>query len=122
MISPAVVGLVKLGAGFVVSSGVSTMVGFAAKSSVPKVAPHIIRNIPALAKGFHIFQKVAIPAGAVALAGLASEQAVAYAERRIDENVKAANEMEAVINATSEMAKQKKAAKKAAKAEPEAAE
>lgn len=107
MISPALVSLVKLGAGFVVSSGVSTMVGFAAKSSVPKVAPHLIRKVPALVEGFHLFQKIAIPAGAVALAGLASEQAVAYAERRIDENVKSANDLEATINATVEKAKNK---------------
>lgn len=116
MISPAVVGLVKLGAGFVVSSGVSTMVGFAAKSSVPKVAPYMIRKVPILVKGFHIFQKVAIPAGAVALAGLASEQAVAYAERRIDANVKEANDIEAYVNATVETVVKKKKSKTEPKA------
>jgi hypothetical protein len=89
MINSAIVDVVKMASSFVVSSGVSTMVGYAAKSSVPKVAPAIIRSRPALVKGFHLFQKVAIPAGAAALAGLASEQAVKYSERKIDENVEA---------------------------------
>lgn len=102
MISPAVVDLVKLGAGFVVSSGVSTMVGFAAKSSVPKVAPHIIRGFPVLVKGFHLFQKVAIPAGAAALAGMAAEQAVKYTENRIDENVLMAEKIKAKLDETVE--------------------
>lgn len=100
MISSAVVDLVKLGAGFVVSSGVSTMVGYAAKSSIPKVAPHIIRSRPMLVSGWKLFQKVAIPAGAAALAGMASEQAVKYTEKRIDENVLMAEKMKVKIDET----------------------
>ena len=98
MISPALVSLVKLGAGFVVSSGVSTMVGFAAKSSVPKVAPHVIRRIPSLVKGYHLFQKVAIPAGAACLAGMAAEQAVKYSDKKIDETVKDVETLNQMIN------------------------
>lgn len=103
MFSPAVVSLVKLGAGFAVSSGVSTMVGYAAKSSVPKVAPVLIRKVPSLVKGYHLFQKIAIPAGAVALAGMASEHAVKYAEKRIDENVKAAEQIQTDFEAAKDL-------------------
>ena len=81
--------VVKMASSFLVSSGVGTMIGHAAKSSVPKIAPAIIRSRPALVKGFNLFQKVAIPAGAAALAGMTSEAAVKYAERKIDENVEA---------------------------------
>lgn len=98
MISPVVVSIVKHGAAFVVSSGVSTMVGYAAKSSVPKVAPHLIRKVPSLVKGFHLFQKVAIPAGAAALAGMAAEQAVKYSDRKIDENVHDIEVLKQMIN------------------------
>lgn len=109
MISPAVVVAAKMVSGFVVSSGVSTMVGYAAKSSVPKVAPHIIRGVPAAVKGWKLFQKIAIPAGAAALAGMASEQAVKYADRKIDENAQLLNDMEtkveAVINKNSKDSK-----------------
>lgn len=91
MISPAAVGIFKMASSFVVSSGVSTMVGYAAKSSIPKIAPAIIRSRPALVKGFNLFQKIAIPAGAVALAGMTSEAAVKYSERKIDENIEAFN-------------------------------
>lgn len=94
MINQSVVALAKMASSFVVSSGVSTMVGYAAKQSVPKVAPALIRSRPLLTKGFHLFQKVAIPAGAVALAGMTSEVAVKYAERKIDENVEALNTFE----------------------------
>lgn len=93
IINPAVVELTKMASRFVVSSGVSTMVGYAAKNSVPKVAPAIIRSRPVLVKGYHLFQKIAIPAGAAALAGLASEHAVNYADRKIDETV---GEVEAI--------------------------
>lgn len=94
MFNPAVVEAFKMVSSLAVSSGVSTMVGYAAKSSVPKVAPAIIRSRPLLTKGFHLFQKIAIPAGAAALAGLASEHAVKYSERKIDENVEAFNKIE----------------------------
>jgi len=94
MFNPAVVEAFKMVSSLAVSSGVSTMVGYAAKSSVPKVAPALIRSRPLLTKGFHLFQKVAIPAGAAALAGLASEHAVRYSERKIDENVEALNNIE----------------------------
>jgi hypothetical protein len=87
VVNPIVVEAAKLVGRFVVSSGVSTMVGYAAKSSVPKIAPAIIRSRPALVKGFHLFQKVAIPAGAAALAGMTSEAAIRYTDRKIDENV-----------------------------------
>jgi outer membrane murein-binding lipoprotein Lpp len=95
MISEGLVAVVKHGGAFLVSSGVSTMVGYAAKSSVPKVAPHLIRHIPVAAKSWHLFQKVAIPAGAAALAGMASEQAVKYSDRKIDETVKDINKLQA---------------------------
>jgi hypothetical protein len=104
---------------FLVSSGVSTMVGYAAKQSVPKVAPAIIRSRPVLVKSFHLFQKVAIPAGAAALAGMASEQAVKYSERKIDENVEAINLGETlaanVVNRANEKAAEKDKAKEADK-------
>lgn len=87
MVNAALVDTIKFASHFLVSSGVSTMVGYAAKQSVPKVAPLIIRSRPMLSSAFHLFQKVAIPAGAAALAGMASEQAVKYAEKQIDENV-----------------------------------
>jgi sugar (pentulose or hexulose) kinase len=114
MINPVLVAVVKHGGAFLVSSGVSTMVGYAAKSSVPKVAPHIIRHIPAATKGWHLFQKVAIPAGAAALAGMASEQAVKYSDKKIDETVadieKLQSEMESFVE------------KKASKIKPESSE
>lgn len=87
MINPTVVTLIKLGSNFAVSSGVSTIVGFAAKSAVPKVAPVMIRRFPVAVRGFHAWQKIAIPAGAAALAGLAADKAVKYAEEQIDLNV-----------------------------------
>lgn len=105
MISPAVVDVIKLASGFAVSSGVSTMVGYAAKSSVPKIAPHIIRSRPMLVSGWKIFQKIAIPAGAAALAGMASEQAVKYADEKIDENVQMVNRMQERVDAAKTKAK-----------------
>lgn len=87
MINETLVSTVKLVSAFAVSSGVSTMVGYAAKASVPKTAPHLIRHIPVAVKGYHLFQKVAIPAGAVALAGMAAEQAVKFQENEIDKTV-----------------------------------
>lgn len=94
MINESVVVAVKMASSFLVSSGVGTMVGHAAKNSVPKIAPAIIRSRPLLTKGYHLFQKVAIPAGAAALAGMTSEVAVKFAERKIDENVEALNTFE----------------------------
>lgn len=87
VINPAIVSLIKLGSNFAVASGVSTMVGYAAKSSVPKVAPLMIRKFPVAVKTFHVWQKFAIPAGATALAGMAADKAVKYAEEQIDLNV-----------------------------------
>lgn len=87
MINPTVVSVVKLASNFAVSSGVSTMIGYAAKSSVPKVAPAMIRKFPLAVKTFHGWQKFAIPAGAAALAGMVSDKAVKYAEEQIDINV-----------------------------------
>jgi hypothetical protein len=100
MINPGVVVAVKNVSAMLVASGVSTMVGYAAKSSVPQVAPHLIRHIPVAVKGWKVFQKVAIPAGAAALAGLASEQAVKYADRKIDETVVEIEGLEAMVNFT----------------------
>lgn len=94
MISSAVVDVVKMTSGILVSSGVSTMVGYAAKSSIPKSVPLIIQNSPKLIAGWKVFKKLAIPAGAAALAGMASEQAVKYADRKIDENVEIINNFE----------------------------
>jgi hypothetical protein len=119
VINPVVVELAKMTSRFVVSSGVSTMVGYAARSSVPKIAPAMIRSRPALVKGFHLFQKVAIPAGAAALAGMASEQAIKYADRKIDETV---GEVEAMHDLTANLLKKvndKDAAKQAAKETPD---
>lgn len=104
MINPALISLVKLGSNFLVSSGVSTIVGYAAKSAVPKVAPVMIRKFPVAVKAFHGWQKVAIPAGAAALAGMAADKAVKYAEEQIDLNVMTAEKyiakvQEAVDNA-----------------------
>jgi len=104
MINPILVSGVKLASNFLVSSGVSTIVGYAAKSSVPKVAPIMIRKFPIAVKGFHAWQKFAIPAGATALAGMAAQKAVTYAEEQIDLNVMTAEKyiakvQEAVDNA-----------------------
>ena len=88
MINAGLVAVVKHGGAFLVSSGVSTMVGYAAKSSVPKVAPFMIRKIPIAVKGWQVFHKVAIPAGAAALAGMAAEHAVKYSDKKIDETVR----------------------------------
>jgi len=117
VINPAVVEIAKMASRFVVSSGVSTMVGYAAKSSVPKVAPAIIRSRPILVKGFHLFQKVAIPAGAAALAGMASEQAVKYADRKIDETVAEAEAMNDLTANILKKVNDKDDAKKADKSE-----
>lgn len=105
MIGTTAVAIIKAASAFAVASGVSTMVGYAAKSSVPKVAPLIIRSRPGLSAAFHVFQKVAIPAGAAALAGMASEQAVKYTERRIDEDVATVNGWEAKAKAAVNKAK-----------------
>jgi hypothetical protein len=116
MINPTVIALVKLGSNFAVSSGVSTIVGYAAKSSVPKVAPLMIRKFPIAVRGFHAWQKVAIPAGAVALAGMAADKAVKYAEEQIDLNVMTAEKWVAKVkesvdkaNAASDSAKSNEA-------------
>jgi len=91
VINPLVVSGVKLASNFLVSSGVSTIVGYAAKTAIPKVAPPVIRYLPVGAKTatkiFHGWQKFAIPAGATALAGMAADKAVKYAEEQIDLNV-----------------------------------
>jgi hypothetical protein len=117
VINPVVVEIAKLTSRFVVSSGVSTMVGYAAKSSVPKIAPAIIRSRPALVKTFHLFQKVAIPAGAAALAGMASEQAIKYADRKIDETVLDVDAMHDLTTSVLKKVNDKNAEKDAAKSE-----
>lgn len=108
MISPAVATTIKHVGGFLVSSGVSTMVGYAAKQSVPKVAPISIRHIPVLAKSWKVFQKVAIPAGAAALAGMASEHAVKYSDKKIDETVVELDSMKAMLDDLVTKSKNKK--------------
>lgn len=100
MINESAVVVAKMVSGFFVSSGIGTIVGHAAKTTVPKVAPALIRSRPALVKGYNLFQKIAIPAGAAALAGMTSEAAVKYSERKIDENVEAINNLEALSAAT----------------------
>jgi hypothetical protein len=117
MINQAAVDIFKMASSFAVSSGVSTMVGYAARQSVPKVAPAIIRSRPLLTKGFHLFQKVAIPAGAVALAGLTSEAAVKYSERKIDENIDALKTAEVLATAAVQKANEKAEAKDKAKSD-----
>lgn len=117
MIPQTAIDIFKMASSFAVSSGVSTMVGYAAKSSVPKVAPAIIRSRPALVKGFHLFQKFAIPAGAAALAGMTSEAAVKYSERKIDENIEALKIGEVLATKIVHDANVKAEAKDAAKAE-----
>lgn len=104
MINPLVISGVKLASNLLVSSGVSTIVGYAAKTAVPKVAPKMIRHIPVAVKAFHGWQKFAIPAGAAALAGMTADKAVKYAEEQIDLNVMTAEKyiakvQEAVDNA-----------------------
>lgn len=111
MINEGLVTTVKLVSTFAVSSGVSTMVGFAAKSSVPKHAPWAIRHIPIAVKGFHLFQKVAIPAGAAALAGMAAEQAVKFTEKEIDETVSNIEKYQKQVEAAVQKAKEKNAKK-----------
>lgn len=91
------------------------MVGYAAKSSVPKIAPIAIRHSPKLVSGWKLFQKFAIPAGAAALAGMASEQAVKYADRKIDENVDLINKVENMAAAGLKNVNDKIAEKDAAK-------
>lgn len=100
MLSPAIVGIIKHTSTLAVSSGVSTIVGYAAKNAVPKVAPALIRSRPILNKSFHLFQKVAIPAGAAALAGMVSRQAIKYTEQQIDEHVALFNSTEALVEET----------------------
>jgi hypothetical protein len=107
MINPTLVVLLKLGSNFAVSSGVSTIVGFAAKNAVPKVAPVLIRKFPVAVHGFHFWQKVAIPAGAVALAGMAADKAVKYAEEQIDLNVMTAEKYIAKVQASVDKANKK---------------
>lgn len=91
MINNSVVELVKLGNAIFVSSGVSTIVGYAAKSAVPKKVPHIIRRSSSLIKGWQLFHKIAVPAGATALAGMTAHFTVAYTDKEIDKNVKILN-------------------------------
>lgn len=112
MINETLVSAVKLVSAFAVSSGVSTMVGFAAKSSVPKTAPLMIRHIPIAVKGFHMFQKVAIPAGAFALAGMAAEQAVKYTENDIDKTVSDIEGFQKSVAEAVAVAKARQASKK----------
>lgn len=100
MINESAVVAVKMVSGFFVSSGIGTIVGHAAKTTVPKAAPAILRSRPVLMKGFKLFHKIAIPAGAAALAGMTSEAAVRYSERKIDENVEAINNLEAITATT----------------------
>lgn len=109
MINPVVVTLIKLGSNFAVSSGVSTIVGFAAKSAIPKAAPFMIRKFPVAVHAFHAWQKIAIPAGAVALAGMAADKAVKYAEEQIDLNVMTAEKYIAKVQAAVDTANNKKA-------------
>jgi len=90
------------------------MVGYAAKSSVPKLAPLYIRHIPVAVKSWQVFHKVAIPAGAAALAGMAAEQAVKYSDKKIDDTVKDIEKVRADMESYIE--------KKAAKAKPESSE
>lgn len=106
MVNAILVDTIKLVSSFAVSSGVSTMVGYAAKSSVPKVAPLIIRNSPKLVSGWKLFQKVAIPAGAAALAGLASDAAVKHSEKTIDEYVDLYDKTAKTITARADQAKE----------------
>jgi len=98
MISPVLVSTTKMVSTMLVSSGVSTIVGYAAKSSVPKVAPFTIRHIPAAVTVWKTFQKYAIPAGAAALAGMASEQAVKYADKKIDQTFDDVEKMNVWLN------------------------
>jgi hypothetical protein len=112
MINEGLIAATKLVGGFVVSSGVSTMVGFAAKSSVPKIAPLALRHIPIASKGFHLFQKVAIPVGAFALAGMASEQAVNYFDREVDTVVTDIEKYQKGVEEAVALAKAKAANKK----------
>jgi predicted butyrate kinase (DUF1464 family) len=97
MIGPAVTETAKMVSAILVSSGVSTMVGYAAKASIPKSVPYVIQNSPKLIAGWKVFKKLAIPAGAAALAGMASEQAVKYSEKKIDENVEMVNNLEKTL-------------------------
>lgn len=107
IISPLAVTLLKLGSNLAVSSGVSTIVGFAAKTAVPKVAPVMIRKFPIAVRGFHAWQKIAIPAGAVALAGMAADKAVKYAEEQIDLNVMTAEKYIAKVQESVDKANEK---------------
>lgn len=93
MINDSVVNLVKLGNAVFVSSGVSTIVGYAARSAVPKKVPHLIRASKGLTKTWQLFHKVAIPAGATALAGMAAHYTVAHTDKEIDQSVKALNDL-----------------------------
>lgn len=111
MIPEGVVTTAKLISAFTVSSGVSTMVGFAAKSSVPKIVPWTVRFIPLGPEAFRLFQKVAIPAGAAALAGMAAEQAVKYSEKEIDETVASIEKYQKKVQEAVAKAKEKQAKK-----------
>lgn len=91
MINESVVNLVKLGNAVFVSSGVSTIVGYAAKSAVPKKVPHLIRASKGLTKTWQLFHKIAVPSGAVALAGMTAHFAVNFTDSEIDKNVDALN-------------------------------
>lgn len=91
MINDSVVNLVKLGNAVFVSSGVSTIVGYAAKSAVPTKVPFYFKKSAALAKGWQLFHKVAIPAGATALAGMTAHYTVKHTDEEIDKNVTALN-------------------------------
>lgn len=107
MINPNLIVVAKLISTLTVSSGVSTIVGYAAKASVPTVAPFFIRKYPVAIRSFHLWQKVAIPAGAVALAGMTADKAVKYAEEQIDLNVMTAEKYIAKVQAAVDKANKK---------------
>jgi hypothetical protein len=93
MINDSVVNLFKLGNAVFVSSGVSTIVGYAAKSAVPTKVPFYFKKSKALVKGWQLFHQIAVPAGATALAGMTAHFAVKHTDEEIDKTVTSMNNL-----------------------------
>lgn len=81
----SIIPMVKVVSSLVVSTGVATIVTSAAKLVVPPVGAKALRRIAT---------KASVVVGAAVLSGMVSDQAVKYADEKIDEAA------EAVKNAT----------------------
>lgn len=110
-INPSLVTAAKnIGAMFV-ASGVTTIVSYTAKQSVPDTIPFIFRKSTVGATGFRIFKAVSISTGAGAIGGLVAKHAIAYNDEQIDNAVSEIEAFQKTVDLAVQKAKQRKAAK-----------